>query len=391
MKTIIYPSNAIRVALLIFIVSLVCAVTVRAQTGPFCVFPPDVPASEANDGQPIEVGFKFKVTQVGTISAIRFYKYSGNGNNTLYTVNLWTNGNVGSPGTNLATASNSTLTGAGWKSIPISSVTLYPGTVYVVSLFSFSGWYSFTNNYFPTTPDDPSRPPFIMIANNTDPAGVGNGVWRYTATTAFPYNSGNATNYFVDLSFTTIFTLPVSLSDFKATTTNNNVLISWKTDHESNNKGFEIQRSNNGADWYAVNFVNGAGEGTTTRNYSYTDKGLAPGTYYYRLKQTDLDGKSTFSAIVTAPVSGKGNVSLFQNYPNPFSTSTSIRFDLPTAQHARLSVLDLAGREVKVLTDKVNEAGSHIVTLDAANLSRQTYLVRLQTDDGVLTKKIVVK
>jgi uncharacterized protein (UPF0261 family) len=52
--------------------------------------------------------------------------------------------------------------------------------------------------------------------------------------------------------------------------------------------------------------------------------------------------------------------------------------------------MDLAGREVKVLTDKVSEAGSHVVTLDASNLSRQTYLVRLQTESGVLTKKILV-
>jgi len=45
---------------------------------------------------------------------------------------------------------------------------------------------------------------------------------------------------------------------------------------------------------------------------------------------------------------------LFQNAPNPFSGSTKIRFDLPETQHARLAVVDMSGREVKVLTDKLS-------------------------------------
>ena len=120
-------------------------------------------------------------------------------------------------------------------------------------------------------------------------------------------------------------------------------------------------------------------------------RALAPGTYYYRLNQKDMDGKSTYSAIVSATISGKGIVSLFQNYPNPFTSITSIRFDLPKRQHARLSLLDMTGRELKVLTDKVGEAGSHVITLDATSFVRQTYLLRLQTDNGIITRKIVVR
>jgi len=351
----------------------------------------DVPSSESNDGDSIEVGFKFKVTQIGTIKAIRYYKYSGNGNNSNYTGTLWTNGNSTTPGTSLSTGSHTNVSGAGWVTIDIPDYTLLPNTVYVVSVLLPSGWYSYTNGGFPTNSDDYGHPPFVIVANNTDPAGVGNGVYHFGGS-GFPSTVfAGSTNYWVDLMFTTTFSLPVSLSDFKATTTGSNVLISWKTDHESNNKGFEIQRSNNGSDWYAINFIDGTGESTVTKNYNYTDKALAPGTYFYRLRQVDFDNKNTFSAIVSATVSGKGTVSLFQNYPNPFSGTTSIRFDLPKTQHARLTLVDLAGREVRVLTDRVSEAGSHIITLNGENLGKQTYLVRLQTENGVLTRKIVVK
>jgi Domain of unknown function (DUF4082)/Secretion system C-terminal sorting domain len=367
-------------------------VTASAQT--FSIWTPgsEVPANEGNDLQPsvgIEVGFKFKVTQLGTLKAIRFYKYSGNGNGS-YTANLWNNGNSFTPGGNLSTATAPSVTGAGWKEIDIPDVVLTPGNAYVISIFSPTGFYSVTNNYFPTAPDQ-SIPPFIIVANNTDPALVGNGVYKYTATSAFPDATGNTSNYWIDPVFTTTFTLPVSIADFKATTASNNILLNWKTESEGNNDGFEIQRSNNGTDWYAVTFVKGAGQSSTVKNYSYTDRSLAPGLYYYRLKQIDLDGKSKNTAVVTATVSGKGNVSLYQNTPNPFSATTTIRFDLPFAQKVKLSVFDMAGREIKVLTNKVGEAGSHLVTLDAATLSRQLYLVKLQTEDGVLTKTILVQ
>ena len=361
------------------------ALTVNAQT--FTVFPSSsTAAAEGQDSDPlvgIETGMKFKVTQIGTISAIRFYKYSGNGNAT-YRANLWTNS-----GSNLSTGT-AVISGAGWQQIDIPDVVLTPGNVYVVSVYSPTGFYSVDIGYFPSSTDI-NQPPFIVLAANNDPAGVGNGVYSYGLTSTFPSHFFNSSNYWVDLVFTTMFTLPVSLSDFKAVSASSDIALSWKTQQEYSNKGFEIERSNNGSDWYAINFINSAGDGSITRNYSYTDKSLAPGAYYYRLKQTDLDGKINYSSIVSATITGKGKVSLSQNYPNPFINSTTIRFDLPNIQRVRLSLLDMSGREVKVLTDKTAEAGSHIVSLNASGLLHQSYIVQLQTEEGVLTKKITVQ
>ncbi|HET6993557.1 MAG TPA: DUF4082 domain-containing protein [Chitinophagaceae bacterium] len=391
MKRNIYLSFASIKRFAFFFVLVFAAFSMTASAQTFTVFSPsDVPTGESKDGPGgIEVGFKFKVTQIGTISAIRFYKNSGLSTGS-FTVNLWTNGNSGTPGTLMATATNPNVTAVEWIEIPITNKVLLPGNVYVVSVFSPTGWYSFSNNYFPTTPDQ-FEPPFIIVSNNNDPAGVGNGVYTYTNSTTFPTNSGVAANYWVDLKFTTAFTLPVSLTDFKATPANNDVSLSWKTEYEYYNKGFEVQRSNNGNEWYALSFVDGVNESSATRNYSYADKALAPGTYYYRLKQVDRDGKINYSAVVSATIGGKGKVALYPGSPNPFSATTSIRFDLPRPQHARLSVLDLNGREVKVLVDRNGPAGSHLVTLSADNLPPQMYIVRLQTEDGILTQKVMVK
>jgi hypothetical protein len=404
MKSIYYPTITVirRSAILFLIAIFVFAVTAKAQTYTisFAVPPPATndPTLDQNDRiafggsrpeQSIETGVRFRVTQPGTITGIRFMK--GDAVTGTHIGHLWNN-----TGTIQLAQATFVETANNWQEVAVS-VHINTGVNYVASVFSSIGDYAAqpvgTANWLGTT--DYGTNPIKVIASSNDPAG--NGVFDYlfnppNTSGAFPTSGGSGgANYWIDVRFAPDFSLPVALADFRASTNTNNVLLSWKTEHEFYNKGFEVQRSNNGSDWYVVNFVNGAGESTTTRNYSYTDKGLAPGTYYYRLRQADLDGKSTFSSIVSATVSGKGIVSLFQNYPNPFTSSTSIRFDLPKAEHARLSVLDLAGREIKVLTDKVSEAGSHIVILNAAGLGSQTYFVRLQTENGILTKKILVK
>jgi hypothetical protein len=372
--------------LLIFLLGsmLMFGATLNAQ---YTVFSTDPAAADDNynDGvQPgpttgITTAFKFQVTQIGTVSAIRFYAgEDGGGSNT---VTLWTNAGV-----SLGSATSTVSAGPGWKQINITGVFLVPGTTYVVSRFNPLGYYAETVGGIGLN-NDP-QPPFIVVGALDDP--IGNGVYAYTDNAAlFPNNpSMNASNYWVDLVFTPTFSLPVTLVDFDAAVSNKNVGLSWKTRTEQNNRGFDIQRSNNGTDWYTIGFVAGAGESTTTKSYSYTDKSLAPGLYYYRLNQLDHDGKSKTSSTVTATIGGKGAITL--NFANPFVQSGSIRFDLPTAQKIRLSVVDLSGREVKVLADKKAEAGSHLIKLDRSALGRQTYFIRLQTETEVITKKILV-
>ncbi len=366
----------------------------------------DGPLPDGNGSSPfnvIETGVRFRVTVPGKVTAIRFYK--GLGQRDGHYGHLWTNdGNL----IEQVSFSNLPEAPSGWLEEPLDNGGFHitPADTFVVSIFSLTGDYAADNlgrsNWFGTPGNDfgtnPNPIRVIAYDNTNEPDGYtgnNNGIYDYfdnpPATDGQFPTTGNGVNFYVDFVFLPDPPLPVSLTDFKATTAISDILLSWKTQSEQNNRGFEIQRSNNGADWYAINFINGTGESTVTKNYSYTDKALAPGTYYYRVNQKDMDGKSTYSAIASAAISGKGIVSLFQNYPNPFTSITSIRFDLPRTQHARLSLLDMSGRELKVLTDKVGEAGSHVITLDATSFVRQTYLIRLQTDNGIITRKIVVR
>lgn len=70
---------------------------------------------------------------------------------------------------------------------------------------------------------------------------------------------------------------------------------------------------------------------------------------------------------------------LFGNYPNPFSTKTTLQLSLPVETDVRVSVYDIMGRKVMRPIDGFREAGFHEVRIDASHLSPRLYLYRLDT------------
>jgi len=81
---------------------------------------------------------------------------------------------------------------------------------------------------------------------------------------------------------------------------------------------------------------------------------------------------------------------LAQNYPNPFNPTTTITYGLKSTGNVRLSVFDILGKEVAVLVDGTQSAGSHDVQFNASSLSTGMYFYKLQTADQVLTKKMTL-
>ena len=115
--------------------------------------------------------------------------------------------------------------------------------------------------------------------------------------------------------------VPVELTSFIGSIVNGNVLLNWTTATETNNSGFEIQRSSDRINFNNIAFVPGFGTTTERRNYSYTDNSANSGKYYYRLKQIDYNGAFAYSDIVEVEVKTPTEFALNQNYPNPFNPS----------------------------------------------------------------------
>ena len=84
-----------------------------------------------------------------------------------------------------------------------------------------------------------------------------------------------------------------------------------------------------------------------------------------------------------------GTFALQQNYPNPFSESTTITFTTERPGRVLLQVFDVTGREVKTLINNTSPAGTHRVVFHSSDLPSGTYVYRLITPEGLSSKKMM--
>jgi hypothetical protein len=81
---------------------------------------------------------------------------------------------------------------------------------------------------------------------------------------------------------------------------------------------------------------------------------------------------------------------LHPNQPNPFNPTTLIRYDVADAGRIRLSIIDLAGRELEVLTDSHHDVGTHAIMFDATRFASGVYVCRLQSESAERIRKITL-
>ena len=187
--------------------------------------------------------------------------------------------------------------------------------------------------------------------------------------------------------------VPVEMLTFTASVRNSQAQLLWSTASELNNRGFEIERSvNDASNFTTVGFVDGKGNSTEISYYSFIDNPQVSGTnqVYYRLKQIDFDGTSTYSNIVNVVYDVPAEFVLNQNYPNPFNPATTISYFVPKESFVSIKVFDFLGREVTTLVNEMKSTGSYELSFDASNLPSGTYFYTLMTDNYTATKKMMI-
>ncbi|MBK8550298.1 MAG: T9SS type A sorting domain-containing protein [Ignavibacteria bacterium] len=191
------------------------------------------------------------------------------------------------------------------------------------------------------------------------------------------------------------FVLPVELASFAANVNKNNVVLNWTTTTETNNQGFDIERSLVGSnEWTKAGNVSGNGTTNEAKSYSFAER-LTTGHYNYRLKQIDFNGGVNYHNLSNEVVVGVPSVyALSQNYPNPFNPTTKIDFELPYDGKVSVLLYDISGREVAKLVNEVKTAGYYSVQFNGANLASGMYFYRINAEGNsqnfVSTKKMVL-
>lgn len=187
-------------------------------------------------------------------------------------------------------------------------------------------------------------------------------------------------------------TLPINLISFVATCNQSGIDIDWTTATETNNDYFTLEQSENGFDFEILDYVVGEGNTNESVNYNYFDNCILNGTKYYRLAQTDFDGKfETFEVIsVTCNQNTLIDASL-TIYPIPALDNLNIDINLwPTDENVQISLFDLLGK--LIFSENAYVYSSSLRTMiNLDNYNTGQYILRITGTSHMMQKNIIIK
>lgn len=194
------------------------------------------------------------------------------------------------------------------------------------------------------------------------------------------YNPGVSTSIVVTKLGST---LPAVWGSFSALARNNQVRLKWETLQESNVADYTVEYSVNGRDYLPLGTVAAVGNSNSVQTYNFvhTMPDLAKNNYY-RIRQTDLDGKSAYSEIRSAKFNN-GQVVAVTATPNPVRDRLQLQVQ---AENIRVVLTDLAGRTIQSLQ---TQPGYH--ELNMSQLAPGLYNLSVFSNNSLLETQKIVK
>lgn len=169
--------------------------------------------------------------------------------------------------------------------------------------------------------------------------------------------------------------LPIELKNFEVKVQTKGVAINWTTASETNNDFFTIQRSSDGQEFEDLFHIQGAGNSSELLAYDTIDWQPLAGRSFYRLKQTDFDGKYSFSPIesVVWIVPAEN----FEIFPIPASNILKIRTESENAGEAKVSIFDSQG-SIRLSGTLEFNSGTQLHSLPLPQIGSGLYYIRFQ-------------
>ncbi|MDQ6763759.1 MAG: hypothetical protein M3015_14180 [Bacteroidota bacterium] len=181
--------------------------------------------------------------------------------------------------------------------------------------------------------------------------------------------------------------LPLKLLSFTGKIQNELINLYWETTNEKNVLGFEIERKN-ATTWNKIGFVPANNAGLVSNLYTFTDSLPSIGSNYYRLKIVDIDGKFVYSDIISFEMNPGKNL-IYQNFPNPFSKFTTIKFGIVQKSSVKIIVYNSIGIQVAVLLNEIRLPGVYQIQWDAENVAQGDYFYKVIVGDNITTNKML--
>jgi len=244
---------------------------------------------------------------------------------------------------------------------------------------------SSTNNY---TGIDTSNKSVMFQMNFSNVNSI---LYRTGGTNSAGATPRNTSIYFRPF-FSNYSALPVKLVRFSAVIENDKkVLLRWTTTSELNNDYFTIEKSSDGKIFSELIRIPGAGNTSVAKNYSTADDNPINGTNFYRLRQTDFNGKSTFSKIISVQFndnSSTDNLEIHNVSPNPFTKQFKVDFASSKSKEIEILLIDLSGKIIYKEKYFAREGNNTFQFNDGQRLKPGHYSIVMKNNQTVISEKI---
>ena len=182
--------------------------------------------------------------------------------------------------------------------------------------------------------------------------------------------------------------LPVELVQFKGGCDSKDINLSWTTATEINNSYFTIERSLDGLEWEIAGTVPGSNNSSQLIDYSFIDRHGFGQNSFYRLTQTDFDGRSeTFDPIKVRACSDLDKISVY--VASKTTGNSNAYLNSPYKGQFTLEIFASNGSVIENRIVQI-EKGFNTLVLNTENLSQGIYYLRLQSSTDLLTQKFIV-
>lgn len=181
--------------------------------------------------------------------------------------------------------------------------------------------------------------------------------------------------------------LPIELSDFNAEILNDRtVKINWTTSSENNNDYFTLEKSSDGVNFHELEKIDGANNSIQEIKYSTFDYTPFADINYYRIKQTDNDGKSKTHKTIAVRLKSNDDFSIV---PNPNNGEFLIFSKNKHINNHDIKVFDLEGRVL--YSNIIDHTYNNGFEVNLSNLNTGTYIIIIRSNNSIFTDKIMIK
>ncbi|HRS53640.1 MAG TPA: T9SS type A sorting domain-containing protein [Bacteroidales bacterium] len=174
--------------------------------------------------------------------------------------------------------------------------------------------------------------------------------------------------------------LPISLISFTGKKYNNSIILEWATASETNNDYFTIEKSTNTLDnWELIGTIKGAGNSNNILTYSYIDNNPINGIQYYRLKQTDYDGKYEYFKPIAVNYENYYQSKEITLYPNPAQNNVYIYLKNNDYEYYNVQIININGQ----IVTEVPYCTGNTQNIDISNIPYGSYILNVTTTDNI--------